>query len=415
MKTQSGASVTLADVDLVDPDTFLEGVPHHYFKLLRREAPVYRHPEPAGPGFWVVSKYDDVVTVSMDQGLFSSWLGGTNIADLPEEALQIIRMLMLNMDPPQHTKYRRLVSKGFTPKIVRDMEGHIRRLTKDILDEVIERGECDFVTDIAAELPLQVILEMMGVPIEDRHLIFDLSNRLIGAEDTEYSAAPEEARMAGMEMYMYAQTIGADRRANPTEDVVTTLVHAEIAGERLSEPEFNAFFLLLSVAGNETTRNLISGGMLTLLQHPESWAKLKAEPQLLDTAVEEMLRWVAPVMYFRRTATRNTELRGVPIRAGDKVCLYYGSANRDEDYFPDGDVFDIARNPNPHVTFGPGGAHFCLGANLARLEIKVMFEELMKRLPDVELAGEPKRLRSNFISGIKHMPVRFTPGARSQE
>jgi cytochrome P450 len=402
--------LTLADVDLVTPDVYLKGVPHDMYSVLRREAPVYRHWEPEGPGFWVLTKYDDVVAVSMDQNMFSSWRGGTNIGDMPEEALNMIRMLMLNMDPPQHTKYRRLVSKGFTPKIVRDLEDHIRRLTTSILDEVIERGECDFVTDIAAELPLQVILEMMGVPNEDRHLIFDLSNRLIGADDQEYSSAPEEARMAGMEMFMYAQVMGADRRACPQEDVVSTLVHAEIEGERLSEPEFNAFFLLLSVAGNETTRNLISGGMLALFENPDQFEKLKSDPSLMFTAVEEMLRWVTPVMYFRRTAQRETEIRGVKIAEGDKVCMYYGSANRDEEYFPDGDVFDITRNPNPHVAFGPGGAHFCLGANLARLEIKVMFEEIIKRMPDIELAGEPQRLRSNFIAGIKHMPVRFTPG-----
>jgi cholest-4-en-3-one 26-monooxygenase len=216
--------------------------------------------------------------------------------------------------------------------------------------------------------------------------------------------------MAGTEMFMYAQVMGADRRACPQEDVVSTLVHAEIEGERLSEPEFNAFFLLLSVAGNETTRNLISGGMLALFENPDQFEKLKSDPSLMFTAVEEMLRWVTPVMYFRRTAQRETEIRGVKIAEGDKVCMYYGSANRDEEYFPDGDVFDITRNPNPHVAFGPGGAHFCLGANLARLEIKVMFEEIIKRMPDIELAGEPQRLRSNFIAGIKHMPVRFTPG-----
>jgi cholest-4-en-3-one 26-monooxygenase len=315
---------------------------------------------------------------------------------------------MLNMDPPQHTKHRRLVSKGFTPKIIRDMERHIRDITTDIIDGVIERGECDFVTDIAAELPLRVILEMMGVPKEDRHKIFDWSNHLIGFDDPEYATSAETGREAAAEMFFYANTLAVDRRACPREDVISTLLAAEVDGEHLSEMEFDAFFLLLAVAGNETTRNLISGGMLTLFQHPDQFAQLKADPSLLYTGVEEMLRWVTPVMYFRRTATRDTELRGVKISEGDKVCIYYGSANRDEDYFPDGDVFDIRRNPNPHVTFGPGGAHFCLGANLARLEIKVMFEEILKRLPDIQLAGEPQRLRSNFIAGIKHMPVRFT-------
>jgi cholest-4-en-3-one 26-monooxygenase len=292
------------------------------------------------------------------------------------------------------------------------MEHHIREVTTRIIDSVIERGECDFVTDIAAELPLEVILEMMGVPLEDRHKIFDWSNRMIGSEDPEYASTAEHARMAATEMFMFANALAVERKQCPAGDIISTLMESEVGGEALTEADFNAFFVLLSVAGNETTRNLIAGGMLTLLQHPDQWAKLKADPSLLHTAVEEMLRWVTPVMYFRRTVQRDTELRGVKLKEGDKVCIYYGSANRDEDYFPDGDVFDIARNPNPHVTFGPGGAHFCLGANLARLEIKVMFEELLRRVPDMELAGEAQRLRSNFIGGIKHMPVRFTPGKK---
>jgi cholest-4-en-3-one 26-monooxygenase len=215
--------------------------------------------------------------------------------------------------------------------------------------------------------------------------------------------------MAATEMFMYANTLAVDRLSCPRDDVITTLMKAEVDGERLSELEFDAFFLLLAVAGNETTRNLISGGMLTLLENPASWERLKADPSLLRSAVEEMLRWVAPVMYFRRTVTRDTEIRGQKIAEGDKVVMYYGSGNRDEEIFRDGDVFDITRNPNPHVTFGPGGAHFCLGANLARMEINVMFEEIIKRLPDIELAGPVSRLRSNFIAGIKHMPVTFTP------
>ena len=346
--------LTLADVDLYDPEVYTRGVPHDMYKVLRREAPVYRHPEPdGGPGFWALTKYDDVVTVSMDQGLFSSWRGGTNIPTMPEEALQFIRMLMLNMDPPQHTRHRRLVSKGFTPKVIRDMEKHIRDITDDIIDSVIERGECDFVTDIAAELPLQVILEMMGVPNEDRHKLFDWSNHLIGFDDPEYASTPDTGREAAAEMFMYANTMAVDRRGCPRDDVISTLLQAEVDGEHLSEMEFDAFFLLLAVAGNETTRNLISGGMLTLFQNPDQFQKLKADPSLLYTGVEEMLRWVTPVMYFRRTVQRDTEIRGVKIPEGDKVCIYYGSANRDEEYFPDGDVFDVTRNPNPHVAFGP--------------------------------------------------------------
>jgi cholest-4-en-3-one 26-monooxygenase len=402
-------TTTLADVDLFSPDNFVEGVPHHYYRVLRREAPVYRHAEPGGPGFWALTKYDDIVTVSMDSATFSSWQGGTNIPDLPEDGLAFTRMIMLNMDPPQHTKYRRLVSKGFTPKIVEAMEPHVRTIANDIIDRVAGRGECDFVTDIAAELPLQVILELMGVPVEDRHLVFDWSNRLIGFDDPDYQTTPEEGRAAATEMFMYANQLAVDRKRSPQRDVISTLLQAEMDGEALTETEFDAFFVLLSVAGNETTRNLISGGMLALIEHPEERRKLQSDSSLMGTAVDEMLRWVTPVMYFRRTVTKDTSIRGQKIRQGEKVVMYYGSGNRDEDVFPDGDVFDVTRSPNPHITFGPGGAHFCLGASLARLEIRVMFEELLRRLPDIESAGPVRRLRSNFIAGIKQMPVRFTP------
>ena len=402
-------TITLAEIDLFSPDNFVDGVPHHFYKVLRREAPVYRHPEPDGPGFWALTKYEDIVTVSMDSATFSSWQGGTNIPDLPEDGLAFIRMIMLNMDPPQHTKYRRLVSKGFTPKIVQAMEPHVRTIANDIIDRVAERGQCDFVTDIAAELPLQVILELMGVPVEDRYLVFEWSNRLIGFDDPDYQTTPEQGMVAATEMFMYANQLAVDRKRSPQRDVISTLLQAEMDGEALTETEFDAFFVLLSVAGNETTRNLISGGMLALMEHPEERQKLLADPSLIVTAVDEMLRWVTPVMYFRRTVTKDTSIRGQQIRIGDKVVMYYGSGNRDEDVFPDGDVFDVSRNPNPHITFGPGGAHFCLGASLARLEIRVMFEELLRRLPDIEPAGPVRRLRSNFIAGIKQMPVCFTP------
>lgn len=409
MRTQRAqAPAGLGDINLIAPDIFVQGVPHAAFKLLRREAPVFFHPEREGPGFWALTKYEDLVTVSLDSATFSS-ARGTNIPDLPPEALSVITMMMLNMDPPRHTKYRRLVSKGFTPKIIRALESHIRKLTGEIIDGVAERGECDFVTDVAAELPLQVIVELIGVPQEDRHKVFDWSNRLIGAEDMEYASMPDDAKYAGMQVFDYAYQMAEQRDRHPSDDVASTLVHSQVDGETLSRPEFGAFFLLLAVAGNETTRNLISGGMLALMEHPEQRARLLADPSLLPTAVEEMLRWVTPVIYFRRTATRDVEIRGQRVRAGDKVVMYYSSANRDEEVFPRADVFDISRTPNDHVAFGPGGAHFCLGANLARLEIKVMFEELLRRLPDIEPAGPVQRLRSNFIAGIKHMPVRFTP------
>jgi cholest-4-en-3-one 26-monooxygenase len=294
--------------------------------------------------------------------------------------------------------------------MVTRMEVHIRDIAARIVDAVIARGECDFVADISSELPLQVIVEMIGVPLEDRHLVFHWSNQLIGFDDPEYGGAREDiGKMASMEMFMYANQLAVERKKNPREDLVSALMAAEVDGEKLSEVEFDSFFLLLAVAGNETTRNLVSGGMLALLERPDQWARLLQDRSLLPTAVEEMLRWVSPVMYFRRTAMRDSELHGQQIREGDKVTMWYGSANRDEDVFPGADRFDVGRTPNDHLAFGLGH-HFCLGANLARLEIQIMFEELLRRLPDIELAGPVERLRSNFINGIKHMPVRFTAG-----
>ncbi len=404
-------TVSLAGVDILDPDIYVRGVPHDTFRLLRREAPVYWHPEPGGGGFWAITKYDDVVAVSMDPATYSSALRGSLIEDPPEDAMPVMRSLLINQDPPQHTKYRRLVSKGFTPAMVRRLEPHIRELTSRIIDRVAPLGQCDFVTDVAAELPLQVIVELMGIPMEDRHQVFDWSNRMLGNADPEYSGSLEEARKASLELYAYANQLASKRKRDPQDDLVSVLMRADVDGEALTEAEFDAFFMLLAVAGNETTRNAIAGGMLALIQHPEQRARLLADPSLLPLAVEEMLRWVSPVIHFRRTATRDTELRGQRIRRGDKVVIYYASANRDEEYFPDGDVFDVGRTPNEHVAFGPGGPHFCLGANLARLEMRIMFEELLRRLPDMELAGPVERLRSNFINGIKHMPVRYTPRA----
>jgi cholest-4-en-3-one 26-monooxygenase len=322
-----------------------------------------------------------------------------------------MQLMMLNMDPPRHTKLRALVSRGFTPVRIQAIERHVRDVCARIVDRIAERGECDFVKDVAAELPLQVIAEMMGIPLEERQMVFDWSNRLIGFDDPEFQTSLEDGKIAASEMYVYANRLALERRENPKDDLVSILMNAEVEGEKLSELEFDLFFMLLAVAGNETTRNLISGGMLQLIEHPDERARLLADPSLLPTAVEEMLRFVSPVMHFRRTATRDVELGGQKIREGDKVILWYISANRDADVFPDADRFDVSRTPNEHIAFGLG-QHFCLGANLARLEIRVMFEELLRRLPDVELAGPVRRLRSNFINGVKTMPVRFTPERR---
>jgi cholest-4-en-3-one 26-monooxygenase len=395
-------------IDLFDPGIYAKGMPHEDFTRLRREAPIFFHPEPDGPGFWALTRYDDIVTVSQNNTLFSSWTGGTNIPDMPEDGLAVVRTIMLNMDPPQHTKYRRLVSTGFTPRMISALEPHVREITRKIVDRVAKRGECDFVTEVAAELPLAVIAEMIGVPPEDEKKVFDWSNRLIGFDDPEYMTSAEDGQVAAMEMFFYANQMAADRKANPRDDLVSVLMAAEVDGEKLSEADFDGFFILLTVAGNETTRNLISGAMLALIEHPEQRQRLIDDPGLMPLAVEEFLRWVSPLIYFRRTATADTEIRGQQIKSGQKVVMYYPSGNRDEDVFEDGGAFDVGRSVNPHIAFGGTGPHFCLGASLARLEIRCMFEEILTRLPDMELAAPPQRLRSNFINGTKHMPVRFT-------
>ncbi len=401
------------NLDIFDPDIYVAGVPHEAFRVLRAEKPVSFQAEPPdGLGFWAVTKYSDIVAISKDPGTYSSWRGGTNIKDYPPDSLDVIRMLMVNMDPPQHNKFRRLTSTGFTPRMIARMEEYIRRAAREIVDNVIEEGSCDFVTRIAAELPLVVIADIMGVPQEDRHLVFDWSNRLIGFDDPEFQTSLEDAQMAAMEMWGYANNLAEGKKGGDGKDLTSVLVNAVVDGEQLTEMEFDAFFLLLAVAGNETTRNLISGGMLALIDNPKQRARLLAEPALLNSGVEEMLRWVTPVIHFRRTATKDVVLHGEQIKENDKVVLFYSSANRDEDVFTDPQTFDVGRDPNDHIAFGIG-QHSCLGLNLARLEIKVMFEEILARMPDIELAGPVRRLRSNFINGVKSIPVTFTPGKRS--
>jgi cholest-4-en-3-one 26-monooxygenase len=407
----AAAPQRLSDIDLASPDTYVPAVPHAAFKLLRNTAPVFWHKDPDGPSFWAITKHQDVVTVSRDPKTFSSARRTALFQELGPEELAQTQMLMLNMDPPRHTKIRALVNKGFTPRMVARLEPHVREIATEIIDAVARKGQCDFVKDVAAELPLHVIAEMMGVPIEDRHALFDWSNRLIGFDDPEYATSEEDGKKAAIEVYTYANKLAVARKDKPGDDLISVLMSAEVDGEKLTELEFDLFFLLLMVAGNETTRNLISGGMLALMEHPEERARLLRDPSLMPTAVDEMLRWVSPVMSFRRTATRDTEIRGQKIREGDKVLIYYASANRDEEVFPDSDRFDVARTPNDHLAFGIG-EHFCLGSSLARLEIRVIFEELLRRLPDMEPASPAARLRSSLINGIKRMPVAFTPEAR---
>ena len=406
---------TVADVtpvDLSDSRSYVDGVPHAYLAHLRRNDPVHWQDEPGGPGFWAVMKYDDCVTVNRDYDRFSSAAHGTMPFELGEEEEAQQSLMMLNMDPPIHTRYRRLVNKGFTPRMVRDLEASIHRSTDAILDEVVEKGEADFVTQISAELPLQVIAELLGVPQEDRHKMFEWSNRMVGNEDPEYQADADLALASAMELYAYAAELFAKKRIDPHADLMSALTSVEIEGERLSDLELELFFLMLTVAGNETTRNLMSGAMHAFFQHPDQWQRLREDRSLLPTAVDEMLRFVSPVMNFRRTAMVDLTMSGTDIKAGDKVVFFHASANRDENVFDSPDAFDIARDPNPHIAFGGGGPHFCLGTNLARMEIRVMFEHLLDRVPDIRQDGEVQRLQSQFINGVKHLPVAFTPSAR---
>ena len=407
---QTAADIT--PVDLSDSRSFVPGVPHAWFAYLRQHDPVHWQEEPGGPGYWAVTKYHDCVTVNREFDRFSSAAKGTMPFEMGEDEIAQQSLMMLNMDPPLHTRYRRLVNKGFTPRMVRELEQSIHRTADAIIDRVGATGEADFVTDLSAELPLQVIAELLGVPIEDRHKMFDWSNRMVGSEDPEYQLQGDIALNAAMELYAYAAELFARKRIDPHADLMSVLTTVEIEGEQLNSLELELFFLLLTVAGNETTRNLMSGAMHAFFQYPEQWERLRSNRTLLPGAVEEMLRFVTPVMNFRRTAMVDTELSGTRIAAGDKVVFFHASANRDEDIFGDPDTFDVGRDPNPHIAFGGGGPHFCLGTNLARMEIRVMFEHLLDRMPDIRQDGEVQRLQSQFINGVKHIPVAFSPSSR---
>jgi cholest-4-en-3-one 26-monooxygenase len=399
----------LSDIDLTDEDLWAERIPHEQFELLRREAPVFRHPgsdDPARalPEFWALTTHAGVQQANRDSETFSSQQRGVMVFDPPPEQRETFRT-MLDTDPPAHTRLRRLVNRGFTPRMVTRFEEHYRELTAELLAKATAEGSFDFVTEIAAELPLMAIAELLGVPVEDRSKLFVWSNRMVGSADPEYVTSEEDAFSAATELYAYFNHLGELRRESPGDDIITKLI-TEVDGDALGPHEFEVFCLMLSVAGNETTRNATSHGLLALLEHPDQMATLRARTdEIIDTAIEEILRWATPVIYFRRTATRDTEIEGQAIAEGDNVVLYYLSANRDEAVFDDPYTFDVTRTPNDHIAFGGGGAHFCLGANLARLELKIVFEELLARTQSIELAGRVERLRSNFINGIKHIPV----------
>jgi cholest-4-en-3-one 26-monooxygenase len=407
----------LEDINLLDRDVFANGVPHEWFTYLREHHPVFLHPEPHGPGFWVASKYADVQAVSRDPVTYSS----DPVAPLEDPggatgALPGFQAKpLIVMDPPEHTKYRKLVNRGFTPRMINALEAHIRERSVRILDRAIAKGTCDFVIDVAAELPLEVIAALIGVPNEDRHKIFEWTNQALsvadgGEMDPEYFISEDQVLQAQLEMFLYVQALCEQRRTEPRDDIMSELLQAELEGNRLSDPELAAFFMFLSSAGNETTRNAATHGLSAFLADPQEWDKLVQDPEgMVGGATEEILRWATPVMYLRRNVTSRTELRGHALEVGDKVSVWYVSANRDEDVFEDPFRFDIERQPNDHVAFGAGGPHFCLGASLARLELRVLFEELARRVPVLRAQGEPAYLRSNIVAGIKHLPIDLRP------
>jgi len=405
----------LEGINLKDPLLFEQGMPHALFRQLRDEAPVYwnEEPEEDEPGFWALTKYDDIVAVSKNPQLFSSAMGGHQISYPPglefNRATAAIVGNMIGMDPPEHNAYRRLVSPSFSASAVRKMEPTVREIVTRILDRVVPGGECEFVAEVAAELPLVVLCELLGVPHEDRRLLFGWTERL-----TDFGNTPDDQVAAFAELFAYGQALAERRRREPAGDLMSLMANVEMDGQRIDQQLLDGFFLLLVIAGNETTRNTISGGLLALIEHPDQYQLLREQPALIPTAVEEMLRWVTPVIHFRRTATTDTEIRGQMIRRGDKVVMWYPSANRDEDMFERPDVFDVRRKPNEHLAFGEG-QHFCLGAWLARLELRVMFEELLRRQPRIELAGRPRRIRSYFLSGFTSMPVRLAPPQTAAE
>ena len=403
------------DLDLLDLDMFQRGEQDEVFARLRRDDPVSWHDHPHGRGFWSVVRHGDVVTVNRDAALFSSEVGSISLLDPDERANGVGAdtrgTMMIASDPPRHTRYRRLVNSGFTPRTMKAIEQSLAGRATTIIDQVIEKGSCDFVTEVAAELPLQAIADIMGVPQQDRGRLFEWSNRMVGLDDPEYAST--DGTVASAEMYAYVNDLARQRRADPRDDIVTLLVNAEIDGDSLSEVEFDMFMLLLTLAGNETTRNSTSWGMWALIENPEQYGRLRRHPDLIDSAVEEILRWASPVLHFRRTATADTELHGRRIARGDKVVMWHISANRDEEVFAEPFRFDITRTPNNHVAFGGGGPHHCLGAYLARMQLRLIIAEIVGRIPDMELAAKPELLRSNVLRGVKHMPVVFTPGPRA--
>jgi cholest-4-en-3-one 26-monooxygenase len=399
--------------DLTAPETYVGGMPRETFTWLRNEAPVHWHEDPAqGVGFWAISRHRDLDFISKNPQLFSSEAKSCLLQESDEERLGLMRNQMINMDPPRHLKFRRLIRNAFTPKKVDSYESRFRQIATEILDRVMAAGECEFVQGIASELPLIAICELMGVPLENRRRLFELTNIMIGMDDPELSTSEEDGTNAMIEMFMMASELATEHRAEPKDDIVNVLLKGTVEDEPLSDEEFCHFFLLLIVAGNETTRTVTTHGMRLLMEHNQ-YQQLQQQPELLEGAIEEFLRYNPAVIAFRRTAMEDVMVGEQLIEKGDKVQIYYGSASADEDIFDKGDDFDITRAQREevktnHRAFGIG-EHFCMGSHLARLELKVIFEEILKRVHNPRFNGDINWLRSNFINGVKAMPIRFDP------
>ncbi|GAB2827142.1 cytochrome P450 [Streptomyces daliensis] len=399
--------------DFTDPDVYQERVPVPEFALLRQTAPVWWNAQPHGlagfddDGYWVVTRHADVKEVSTRPEIYSSTTNTAIIRfgeHMTREQLDVQKLIMLNMDPPEHTRVRQIVQRGFTPRAIRALETALRDRAGRIVETAKAQGTGDFVTDIACELPLQAIAELIGVPQDDRAKIFDWSNKMVAYDDPEYAITEEIGAESAAELVSYAMTMAEARKECPAKDIVSQLVAAESEGN-LSSDEFGFFVILLAVAGNETTRNAISHGMHAFLTHPGQWELFKRERP--ETAAEEIVRWATPVVSFQRTATQDTELGGAAIKAGQRVGIFYSSANNDPEVFEEPGTFDITRDPNPHLGFGGGGPHFCLGKSLAVLEINLIFNAIADVLPDISLAGDPRRLRSSWLNGIKELRVAY--------
>jgi cytochrome P450 len=416
MEVHSAMELSLQNLEIIDPDRYVErGYPHAEWTLLRREAPVFWYERPQVTPFWAITGHADLIEVSRQPELFNALPAERQLLfivkedpdqERPEEP---IVNTLLHMNPPRHGAMRAVTNRRFTPRSIEQLRGQIEEVTAEVLDGVPPEGECDFVTEVSAKLPLAVISEMFGIPRSDWATMFRLSNEMIAPTDPEFAGSAsfrENVQRAQMEFFQYFSGLIEDRRKTPREDLATALTFGKANNEPLPVFETLSYFALLIIAGNETTRNAITGGLAALIEHQYQWQRLRRDPTIIPTATDEIIRWTSPVIQFTRMATRDTVLHGQKIREGDLLALFYPSANRDEEVFEQPFAFDLTRNPNPHVAFGIG-EHYCLGANLARMELQIMFRQLSERLDAVEPTGPIQRMRSSFVGGIKHMPVRY--------